>query len=79
MWRARAPESGRERNLSIQSRQRGWRQYTLDSQSFDSGAGCHDVRKGIEGADFVKLDVLLRNSMNLAFCDGQPLEYRDAL
>ena len=49
--------------------------HALNIQSFDSGAGCHDVRDGIQSADFMKLNILRRNPVNLSFCHRDALEY----
>ena len=57
---------------------KGRSKHALNIQSFNSGAGCHDVSNGIEGADFMKRDVLCRNAVNLSFCHRDALKYGDA-
>ena len=50
----------------------------LNFQSFNARASCHNVSNGIEGANFMKRDVLRRNVVDLPFCQRDAVEYSDA-
>jgi len=50
----------------------------LDAERFDSGTDGDNVGDGIESADFVKLDILWRDSVDLSLRQRDALEHGNA-
>ncbi len=48
----------------------------FDAQGFHADTDSHDIRDGVEGANFVKCDLLDGAPVNLGLCNRDPMKNR---